>query len=67
MNEEQVARLCAIAPKYGLVLEHDGLVITKINDAPTTFDTAKYMPDQFIDLLSKIIATQMKADLWQWQ
>lgn len=67
MNQEQVDRLCQIAPKYGLRLEHQGLVITKINDAPTTFDAAQYMPDQFVDLLSKIIATQMKADLWQWQ
>ncbi|ABJ64929.1 hypothetical protein A6F53_11130 [Levilactobacillus brevis] len=67
MNEEQVARLCAIAPKYGLTLAHDGLIITKINQQSTTFDTSKYMPDQFVDLLAKIIATQMKADLWQWQ
>ncbi|AYM02553.1 hypothetical protein [Levilactobacillus yiduensis] len=67
MDEAQVERLCQIAPKYGLTLEHQGLIITKINDQPTTFDTASYMPDQFIDLLSKMIATNMKADLWQWQ
>lgn len=67
MSEAQVARLCEIAPKYGLQLEHQGLVITKINGQATAFDTTKYMPDQFIDLLAKIIATNMKADLWQWQ
>ncbi|MFC6274441.1 hypothetical protein ACFQET_02810 [Levilactobacillus tangyuanensis] len=67
MSEEQVKRLCEIAPKYGLTLESQGLVITKINGQPTEFDTTKYMPDQFIDLLAQIIATNMKADLWQWQ
>ena len=67
MNQAQVDRLCAIAPKYGLHLKHQGLVITEINGAPTTFDAAAYMPDQFIDLLAKIVATNMKADLWQWQ
>lgn len=67
MNEQQVERLCQIAPKYGLTLEHRGLIITKINEAETSFDTAAYMPDQFVDLLAKIVATRMKADLWQWQ
>lgn len=67
MNEQQVKRLCAIAPKYGLTLEAQGLVITRVNDQPTRLDTTKYMPDQFIDLLAQIIATNMKADLWQWQ
>ena len=67
MNEEQVERLCQIAPKYGLTLEHQGLTITKVNDQVTTLDTTAYMPDQFVDLLAKIIATNMKADLWQWK
>ncbi|WP_125580537.1 hypothetical protein [Levilactobacillus cerevisiae] len=67
MNEEQVERLCQIAPKYGLSLAHEGLIITKVNDQTTTLDTTAYMPDQFIDLLAQIIATNMKADLWQWQ
>lgn len=67
MNEEQVDRLCRIAPKYGLQLAHEGLIITEINGQTTSFDAATYMPDQLIDMLSKIIATQMKADLWQWQ
>lgn len=67
MSEEQVARLCKIAPKYGLYLEHTGVVITKVNDQQTTLDTTKYMPDQFIDLLTQIIGTNMKADLWDWK
>ncbi|MCH5465064.1 hypothetical protein [Levilactobacillus tujiorum] len=67
MSEEQVARLCEIAPKYGLYLEHTGVVITKVNDQQTTLDTTKYMPDQFIDLLTQIIGTNMKADLWDWK
>jgi len=67
VSEEQIARLCEIAPKYGLHLEHEGLVITKVNDQPTELDTTKYMPDQFIDLLTQIIGTNMKADLWDWK
>jgi len=67
VNEEQVERLCQIAPKYGLTLEHHGLTITKVNDQATTLDTPAYMPDQFVDLLAQIIATNMKADLWQWK
>ena len=67
VNEKQVERLCQIAPKYGLTLEHQGLIITKVNEAETSFDAGQYMPDQFIDLLAQMIATKMKADLWQWQ
>ncbi|WP_367296259.1 hypothetical protein [Levilactobacillus yonginensis] len=67
MTQEQVERLCRIAPKYGLYLEHQGSVITKVDEQTTDLDTAKYMPDQFIDLLSQMIATKMKVDLWQWQ
>jgi len=67
LTQEQVERLCQIAPKYGLYLEHQGSVITKVDKQTTDLDTAKYMPDQFIDLLSQMIATKMKADLWQWQ
>ncbi|MFC6260228.1 hypothetical protein [Levilactobacillus fujinensis] len=67
MDEAKVARLCQIAPKYGLTLAHEGLIITEVNGKATSLDTTKYMPDQFIDLLAQIIATNMKADLWQWQ
>jgi len=67
LDEAKITRLCQIAPKYGLTLEHKGLVITKVNGKATSLDTTKYMPDQFIDLLAQIIAPNMKADLWQWQ
>lgn len=67
MNEQQVERLCQIAPKYGLTLAHQGLIITQVNEQHTSLDTTAYMPDQFIDLLAQIVATNMKADLWQWQ
>ncbi|HJE44093.1 hypothetical protein [Levilactobacillus namurensis] len=67
MTQAQVDRLCEIAPKYGLQLKHQGTIITEINGAPTSFDASTYMPDQFIDLLARMIATKMKADLWQWQ
>jgi len=67
LTQEQVERLCQIVPKYGLYLEHRGSVITKVDKQTTDLDTAKYMPDQFVDLLSQMIATKMKADLWQWQ
>ncbi|CAJ1229136.1 hypothetical protein [Levilactobacillus zymae] len=68
MNEKQIQRLCqVVGPKYGLNLTHEGLVITSVNGEPTSFDASQYMPDQFIDFLTKIIGTKMKADLWDWQ
>ena len=68
MNEQQVERLCrVVGPKYGLQMAHEGTVVTMINGEPTSFDARQYMPDQFIDFLTKIIGTKMKADLWDWQ
>lgn len=68
MNEQQVDRLCTVvAPKYGLTLTHEGTMITTVDGEPTSFEATQYMPDQFIDFLTKIIATKMKADLWNWQ
>ncbi|MBU9789279.1 hypothetical protein KTE19_06070 [Lentilactobacillus sp. IMAU92037] len=65
MNEKKLQAIVTTFAKYQIAIETKGMTLTKINGHAVTFDATKYMQDQLIELICKVMANQLIAEVWQ--
>ncbi|EHO50149.1 hypothetical protein [Lentilactobacillus kisonensis] len=65
MNEHKLRAIVETFAKYNIKIETDKLKLTKVNGHPVDFDATKYMQDQLIELICKVMANQLVAEVWK--
>lgn len=65
MTEAELAALKPLLAEYNVSLVTDGATITRVNGHEAQLDVTGYMPDQLIELVLKIIGTDLRAALFK--
>ncbi|GHP14370.1 hypothetical protein YK48G_17950 [Lentilactobacillus fungorum] len=65
LNEQKLAIIVKTFAHYRVDIQTNKMTLTKINGQPVNFDATKYMQDQLINLICKVLANQLVAEVWQ--
>lgn len=64
ITEAKLAKIVAAFAQYNIILQTDGLMVTRLNQREVSFDASTYMTDQFIKLITDVLADQINQDVW---
>lgn len=65
MDQTKLRDLAELLEAYHVELITDGTMITHVNGHEAQLDATKYMPDQLIDVILKIIGADLRQALFQ--